>query len=70
MTDEKNGINDKMFLGLHHFTLETFGMRMPFHIVHEFEVWRWLTTLYVTHSFFTVMTNFVAQLVIGFIFEM
>ena len=46
-----------MFLGVHPHVLDEFGMRMPFKIVHELEIWLILTSLYVTHSFFTIVVN-------------
>ena len=61
-TDE-HGMNNKIFLGIYHLILDSFGMRLPFLIVHELELWLWVTSLYATHSFLTIMLNSVAQLV-------
>mmetsp|Transcript_19973 Transcript_19973/g.26961 ORF Transcript_19973/g.26961 Transcript_19973/m.26961 type:complete len:130 (-) Transcript_19973:1554-1943(-) len=44
-------------------------MRMPFKIVHEREVWRLFTSLYITHSFYTIAVNCAAQIVLGFVLE-
>ena len=68
-TDQKYGMNDKMFLGVHPHILDEFGMRMPFKVVLEHEWWRLLTSLYVTHSFSTIVINTFAQLVLGFALE-
>ena len=67
-TDDE-GLNEKMFLGLHAFTLDQFGMRMPWKIVSEGEVYRLITPLYVTHSLFSVIVNSIGQMILGFALE-
>lgn len=68
-TEEEHGLNPEMFLGLHPETMDGLGIRMPFKIVINFAVWRLLASLYVTHSFLTVVINTIMQLILGFILE-
>ena len=67
-TDD-NGLNKAMFLGTNAATLEKFGLRMPWKIVTDGEVWRLVLPLFVNHGFLTMAINTVVQLILGFILE-
>lgn len=69
VTESNAGLNEHMFLGLHAHTLDFFGMRMPWKIVNEGAVWRLLTSVYLTHSFMTLVLNSIAQLILAFQIE-
>ena len=67
-TDEF-GFNDKIFLGVNPPTLEQYGMRMPYRIVVDYEVWRLFTSIYITHGLITLTVSSLAQLILGFRLE-
>jgi len=65
----EQGLNDKWFLGNARETLMDFGMRMPYMIKEDGEIWRLVVSLYLNMGFSQVFINCIAQLITGFLLE-
>lgn len=68
-TTTDQGINDHWFLGNSLETLEKFGMRMPYKIKDDVEIYRLFLSLYVNQGFTQIVINILAQLFSGFMLE-
>lgn len=62
-------MNEKMFLGNSLETLQVFGMRMPYKIKEDMEIWRLFISLYVNHGFSQLVINCIGLLFSGFMLE-
>jgi len=60
------GINDHWFLGNSLETLEKWGMRMPYKIKDNAEIYRLVLSLYVNQGFTQIVINLLAQMFSGF----
>lgn len=63
------GLNSSWFLGNSLETIEKFGMRMPYKIKEDVEVWRLVISLYLSQGFTQFVINFLSQLFAGFMLE-
>ena len=63
------GINDHWFLGNSLETLEKWGMRMPYKIKDNAEIYRLVLSLYVNQGFTQIVINLLAQMFSGFMLE-
>ena len=64
----ENGMNDKFFLGIQPYTLQAFGMRMPYYMK-QGQIWRFFMPLVLNYGMSTMMINVIVQLIVGFILE-
>lgn len=65
----EQGLNEKMFLGNSLECLQDFGMRMPFKIKEDIEIWRLFLSLYVNHGFSQIIINCLGLMFSGFMLE-
>ena len=64
----ENGLNDKFFLGIQPYTLQLFGMRMPYYMK-QGQVWRFIMPLFLNYGATTMFMNLIVQIIVGFILE-
>ena len=65
----EQGLNKYMFLGNSLETLHDFGMRMPFEIKENGEVWRLILSLYINHGLSQLIINCLGLMFSGFMLE-
>ena len=64
----ESGLNDAFFLGIQPYTLQVFGMRMPYYMK-EGQIWRFVMPLLLNYGATTLFVNIVLQTVVGFVLE-
>ena len=65
----ENGLNDMFFLGIQPYSLQLFGMRMPWLMKKEGQFWRFATPLLLNYGSPTIFINLLLQTVLGFALE-
>ena len=64
----EKGLNSTFFLGIQPYSLQVFGMRMPYYMK-KGQIWRFITPLVLNYGATTMFLNLVLTTVIGFILE-
>ena len=55
--DYESNLTEIMFLQVNPINLDQFGMRMPWKILKDGQLWRLFTSLFLNYSFLTVIVN-------------
>lgn len=63
------GFNDAFFLGVQPETLQNFGMRMPYLIKEDWQIWRLVTPVLLSHGFSSIVIFILLEMFIGFMVE-
>ncbi|CDW77937.1 rhomboid family [Stylonychia lemnae] len=62
-------LDDSNFLGPSIITLNTFGSNNPWQMRYKYQVWRYITPIFLHAGFMHIFSNMLSQMIIGFMLE-